>query len=98
MFCWMSVSRFGHKRMKISIPFTVLLCQFLASAGLRAATYYVATNGNNSNPGTQSQPFLSVQKGVDTARAGDSVLVGSGVYAENVLALDNAGTAESPIT
>ena len=83
--------------MKISLSLAVLVCQLLAAAGLRAATYYVATNGNNSNPGTQSQPFLTVQKGVDVAHAGDTVLVGPGTYAENVRTADNAGTSAAPI-
>src|SRR3954463_6096148 len=86
-----------HKRMKISISFAVLLCQLAAAAGLRAATYYVATNGNDANPGTQSQPFLTVQKGVNVAHAGDTVLVGAGTYAENVRTADNAGTSAAPI-
>jgi hypothetical protein len=83
--------------MKISTSLAVVVCQLLAAAGLRAATYYVATNGNNLNPGTQSQPFLTVQKGVDVAHAGDTVLVGPGTYAENVRTADNAGTSGAPI-
>jgi hypothetical protein len=45
-----------------------------------AATYYVATNGNDNNPGTITQPFASWQKGFSTARAGDLVYIRGGVY------------------
>lgn len=42
--------------------------------------YYVATNGNDSNPGTISQPFLTIQKGINTMVAGDMVWVRGGTY------------------
>ena len=34
-------------------------------------TYFVATNGNDNNPGTFEQPFLSWGKAFRTAQAGD---------------------------
>ena len=46
--------------------------------------YYVATNGNDSNPGTQASPWLTIQN-ADTAAggrvAGDCVNVAPGTYA-----------------
>lgn len=59
--------------------------------------YWVATTGNDSNPGTQDQPFLTVQKGVDVAQAGDTVRIGSGTYAERVFSA-RSGTSAAPIT
>jgi hypothetical protein len=52
----------------------------LAVATLQAATFYVATNGNDNNPGTQSQPFLTVAKGVQSAFAGDTIILGAGTF------------------
>jgi hypothetical protein len=49
-----------------------------------ATTYYVATTGNNANPGTESQPWRTIQKAANTAAAGDTVLVRGGVYNERV--------------
>jgi parallel beta-helix repeat protein len=43
--------------------------------------YYVATNGSDSNPGTESLPFKTVQKAADIVKAGDTVLVRGGRYA-----------------
>jgi len=52
----------------------------LISISLSGTTYYVATNGNDSNPGTISQPFASWQKGFDVAQAGDIVYIRGGTY------------------
>ena len=48
-------------------------------------TYYVSTTGSDSNPGTQSQPWRTVQKAVDTVQAGDTVFIAAGTYVEKVV-------------
>ena len=45
-----------------------------------ATEYYVATTGSDSNPGTQASPFATLQKGADTAVAGDTVWIRGGTY------------------
>ncbi|HEY1613938.1 MAG TPA: right-handed parallel beta-helix repeat-containing protein [Rhizomicrobium sp.] len=47
-------------------------------------TYYVATNGNDGNSGSQAAPWLTIQHAADTVAAGDTVLVRGGVYNEHV--------------
>src|SRR2546426_636688 len=42
--------------------------------------YYVATSGNDANPGTAAQPFATIQHAADIVNPGDGVLVGDGVY------------------
>lgn len=42
--------------------------------------YYVATDGNDSNPGTLASPWLTWQKAFDSADAGDTVYFRGGVY------------------
>jgi len=45
-----------------------------------AAEYYVSPTGSDSNPGTQASPFATLQKGADTAAAGDTVWIRGGTY------------------
>ena len=62
-----------------------------------AQTYYVATNGNDSNVGNESQPWLTPQKAADTMTAGDTVYVKSGSYTGQ-LVITTSGTAGNLIT
>src|SRR5437867_3828768 len=49
-----------------------------------AAVFYVAPNGSDSNPGTLTAPFKTIQRALDgstsSAKAGDTVYVRGGVY------------------
>jgi parallel beta-helix repeat protein len=54
--------------------------------------YYVATNGDDSNPGTESEPWRTIQKAAGTAAAGDTVFIKSGVYEERVV-MQNSGSS-----
>ncbi len=60
------------------------------------ADFYTATTGNDSNPGTISSPFLTIQKGVDTMAIGDTLFVRGGTYVE-VVTVTALGTAVDPI-
>lgn len=44
------------------------------------ADYFVATDGDDNDPGTYEQPFATWQKGFETATAGDLVYIRGGVY------------------
>jgi uncharacterized repeat protein (TIGR02059 family) len=59
----------------------ILIIIFLALTGsLQAATYYVATNGSDSNPGTLAQPWLTIQKGFSSIAPGDILYIRGGTY------------------
>lgn len=68
-------------------------------------TYYVdAATGNDSNPGTLSQPWLKIGNGDATGmlKPGDIVVVNSGTYAQasagGVTLTNRSGTLLAPIT
>src|SRR6267378_1447872 len=78
-----------------------LLIGTLALARAEAATYYVSTQGNDSNPGTSAQPFRTITRAYSAASAGTTILVAPGVYTDYTSAwgihLGTSGTASSPI-
>ena len=61
----------------ITVLFT---CGILHARVATATTYYVATTGNDANPGTQSQPFATMTKGISVLQAGDTLYVRAGSY------------------
>jgi hypothetical protein len=76
---------------------TIILLAALTCTVAKSATYYVSKSGSDSNPGTQSSPWLTIQKAANTAQAGDTVNVGTGTYNEQV-SLSHSGTSSSPIS
>jgi hypothetical protein len=63
------------------------------------SSYYVSPSGNDGNPGTQSEPWLTVDHAASVAAAGDTVNVEPGAYSLGAqLTLGNSGTAAAPIT
>lgn len=73
------------------------LCAGLLSR-LGAATFYVALTGDDANPGTTRETaWRTVQRAANTLRAGDTVLVGSGDYAEYVATTQPGASEDVPI-
>jgi hypothetical protein len=46
--------------------------------------YYVATNGSDSNPGTISQPFRTIKRGIASLAGGDTLRIRAGTYDERL--------------
>ena len=76
-----------------SILFIVLLCMGIVSClhqSMRddaisdGGLFYVSMDGKDTNPGSLSQPFRSIQKAASVMTAGDTVYVREGIYEEMV--------------
>jgi hypothetical protein len=66
------------------------------------ATLYVSTSGDDSNPGTSSQPLRTIIGAYSRATAGTTIIVKAGTYSDYNsgwgIHLGKSGTASSPIT
>ncbi|NTV23658.1 MAG: DUF1565 domain-containing protein, partial [Nanoarchaeota archaeon] len=62
-----------------------------------SANYYVSTIGSDSNPGTQTLPWKTIQKAANTMIAGDTAIVLEGNYSERVN-IGRSGSLNLPIT
>jgi len=86
--------------------FILLVCLILVAISLvpvYGTAYYVSTTGNDSNPGTLSQPWKTISKANSTLVAGDTVYIRAGNYigtTENPIGIDpiNNGEQGKPIT
>lgn len=75
----------------------ILFTALLPNAAAHAATYYVATTGNNGNPGTSSQPWRTVAYAASKMVAGDTTYVRGGTYNEGLITFGKPGTSSAPI-
>ncbi len=56
---------------------------FVLSMRLAAATWYVATTGNDANPGTLNAPFLTLDEAILQANPSDIIELRGGTYISN---------------
>jgi hypothetical protein len=71
-------------------------------------TYYVATDGDDANPGTEAEPFGTIQHAADIVAAGDTVYIKGGTYvpelteyrgsANHGIIITTSGTPDNYIT
>ncbi len=65
--------------------FCLVIIFLLSCSTIYAAEYHVATNGSDSNPGTSTRPFKTIQKAASVMVAGDTCLIRGGTYRERIV-------------
>jgi hypothetical protein len=76
-------------------PKLIILILVLAFSA-NAATYYVATNGNDTAAGSQGAPWATLAKAAGVVNAGDTVIIANGYYGE-LITLSRHGALGNPI-
>lgn len=84
------------KKQNSFIAIIVGLLNLLPVFRLSAATYYIATTGNDANPGTASQPWRTISYAATKVVAGDIVLIHPGIYNGGIV-VSTSGRAAAPI-
>jgi hypothetical protein len=75
-----------------ALPLLLLLVSTSTALGQSGASFYVSTTGDDSNPGSQTKPWRTVQHAADTVLAGGTVNVRGGVY-EELVTIKTSGNA-----
>ena len=78
--------------------FSPLLCTTLQAAKNSTRTLYVSTTGNDSNPGSQAKPYLTLQQAANEAKPGDTINVRGGAYCEKLAPTTSGDAAKGYIT
>jgi hypothetical protein len=73
-----------------------LLLMSCSSSNEAQTEFYVSPEGSDSNPGTISKPFLTLEKAASVAKAGTTVILREGVY-EEILKPAYSGDEGQPI-
>jgi hypothetical protein len=77
--------------------FALLALSSISLFAQSGSTFYVSKSGSNSNSGSYTAPWLTIQHAATTVTAGATVYIETGVYNESVN-FPASGTASNPIT
>ncbi|MBN1600759.1 MAG: right-handed parallel beta-helix repeat-containing protein [Chitinispirillaceae bacterium] len=97
-----------NKIFSLAISLIILLGTLLLTPAIEVnaagSIYYVSKTGADTNLGTQTNPWLTIQKAANTLKAGDTVFIMNGTYSEYVYIgtsgsyTGSSGTESAPIT
>jgi hypothetical protein len=84
----------------ISIFITLLFTLLIIAENVEAAEYYVATNGSDSNNGSQAAPFKTFERAIAPLQPGDTLYIRGGTYTDQINLQDSnkSGRAGAYIT
>lgn len=75
---------------------SLLFAALAFSSAALASDRFVSPTGRDTNPGTLSAPWKTIQKAANSAKPGDNVFVRAGTYKQKVQ-INVSGTATAPI-
>jgi len=88
-----------HQFLIFLIVVTLLFPSIIVFTATATGTpYYVSTTGSDNNPGTQTQPWKTIQKAANTVTQGDTINIRAGTYHEKITLTNKQGTSNSWIT
>lgn len=90
-----SVDRHCVNSYPMKLTYSILLLACLSS--IEAATYYVATDGNDANEGSKEAPFRTIQRAADLVKKGDTCYIRGGTYRETVTVRNKHGNENQKI-
>ncbi|MHC4530937.1 MAG: DUF1565 domain-containing protein [Planctomycetota bacterium] len=80
------------KKQLVFVVIMVAVALAVSPSSLSGNTYYVSTSGSDSNDGSESSPWLTIQHAVDSVGPGETIYVRGGVYNE-LVNFTNSGSA-----
>jgi hypothetical protein len=80
------------------LSFILLLLCASGAFGQSSSSFYVSKTGDDSNPGSETAPWRTVQHAADTARAGSTVNVRGGIYEERITIKASGNATDGYIT
>jgi len=97
------VKKCDVRKSNFLVTFLMLLFSLFLIGEVNATIYYVAPNGNDSNSGSISAPFRTIQRAADIVNPGDMVIVKNGIYTDtdgddSVVYMTRDGAAGNLIT
>lgn len=72
------------KYFKATLQIFLICMMFIISSKAWSATFYVSKTGHNADPGTLTKPFKTIAYGSQKLRAGDTLYIRAGTYAESM--------------
>jgi parallel beta-helix repeat protein len=89
-------------QLAFSVMFTTVLClgSVWSPRVANATEYYVATAGDDANPGTESRPLSTINKGVSVLQPGDTLYIREGTYAviDTTMPIPSGTSWSNPVT
>ena len=84
-------------RLFLFLLINLIILQNVYSSEIMSKSYYVSEQGEDSNLGSLESPFRTIQKAVDTMKAGDTCYIREGRYHEAINFDNLQGEEGSPI-